>query len=464
MRYQQPIFECSPDRNTDLYNVNMSSDICIYSEPSYTVSGGCKIITGMTTGNSCVHIFEEYSDNMGLEFSFSGGSTATTFSIEIHKYDHAISAFSDTVLYQENDIPYSVSHDTTIVLASLLPDGEYLIKLFYRDVVCTDILGRLGLEIDTREYCYGELYGLYIPSVDYYFIAFKDATVPRLVSTTTSGGTMSNLHSQSIIPGYDGQTELFYNNYYNSKIIVTLNGLTLSPNNDYSVSGSLITFFNGLKPTDMVTVAGVRSYPPSGSLIQGLTNDSFEISGITSGITGGQGNNQVYFNTDTSEYELFTTTNYVGVSLLSINGITIAPSIDYVTEVNSNRIVLPYGILEIPDAITINYQSVAQVIGNITIANPTVRFGLDESARTTLGWFEFQVSENTSFTGSATTITTIPYVVNQIYYEGVIDTTGYAVGDILYYRVINHKVYQTILGEYLTRTKMTDTIPITIMS
>jgi hypothetical protein len=49
MRYQQPIYiqnENSAVRNKDILNVNMSSDICIFVAPEFTMSGASKIDCG----------------------------------------------------------------------------------------------------------------------------------------------------------------------------------------------------------------------------------------------------------------------------------------------------------------------------------------------------------------------------------------------------------------------------------
>ena len=458
MRYQEPIFECSPDRNTDLYNVNMSSDICIYSEPNYTVSGGCKITTGITTADTCVHILSNYYDNINLIFSLSGGTTATTLSFDIHKYDTNLSGFSDTILYQEMDIPYSGTHITNIVGGSLILDGEYLIKTFYIDPVCTDILGRLGETIDTRDYSNaGSLYNLYTPETDYYFIAFTEANTPSVINQ--SNPTASNhLATQTIIPTFDGQIFVVFNNIYVGEIIVNLNGLTLANYHDYSISNGVITFNADLKTTDVVTIAGVAN----GSGYSLLDSHQFEITGITSGTTGGQGNHDVYYNEDTDRYEIFTPSPIIGISLVTINGVSISPTLDYTAStVSNNGIVLGGGVF-VDDVIVILYQSSLPPINIITEADPYIEWSIAFSPNNTLGWFNFEVSDIADFS-NIIYMGTQNYVMGVLVYGDIIPTTGYSLGDTLYYRITNNKVYQTIMGDNLITSKITEIFPITIM-
>ena len=457
MRFQEPIFENSPDRNTDLYNVNMSSDLCIYEEPRYTVSGGCKIVTGITTADTCVHIVNNFYSQIDLEFLLSGGTTATTFSINIYKYNNSLSGFADTIIYSEVDMPYSGSHTTNLVAGSLVLDGEYLIKLFYIDPVCTDILGRLGETIDTSDYPNGSLYNLYSPGTDYYFIVFLEATVPNVINQDNPS-TSNRLATQTIFPSFDGQFDLFYNDIYIGEKIVTLNGLTLALNYDYSITNDIITFIDDLKMSDVVTVAGVTD----GNGYDLLGSYEFEITGITSGATGGQGSSNAYFNEDTDLYELFTPTEILGVSLVSINGVTIAPTIDYSASSVSNNGIVLNGIIDIDDVITIVYQSPETSSNITTTPNPLIEWLLVFPPTNTLGWFKFEVSDVADFSNIIYTAQQ-NYVVGQLQYAEVLPTTGYSIGDTLYYRITNNKVYQTIMGDELVSTNITDIIPMIIM-
>ena len=458
MRYQQPIFENSGfDRNTDMYIVNMSSDLCIYEEPNYTVSGGCKITTGITTADTCVHILTNFYDNINLNFSLTGGTTATTFSFDIHRYNSDLSAFSETVVYHENSIPYSASHDTNIVGGSLQLDGEYLIKGFYIDPVCTDILGRLGLTINTRDYSSeGRLYGLYTPETDYYFIAFLEATTPNILNQTYD--STDHLATLTISPTFNGQTEIVFNDIYIGEIIVNLNGLTMSKDNDYTIINGLITFVSELKISDVVTIAGIIN----GNGYTLLNSYSFEVTGITSGVTSGQGTNNVYYNTDINKYEVFTPNPIQGITLLNVNGVTLSSYYDYTASTTSNNGIILNDYLVIDDVITIIYQSPSAPVNIAIEPDPYISWSLVLSPGNDLGWFEFEVSDTSDFSNIIYSATQ-NYVVGTLIYGDTIPTSGYTLGDVLYYRVTNNKVYRTIMGDDLITSKITNIYPITLM-
>ena len=457
MRYQQPIFKGgSCDRNTDMYLVNMSSDMCVYKQPNYTVSGGCKIVSGITTADTCVHIIEKFTDIINLNFQLSGGTSATTFGYEIYKYDNSINGFDKSV-NKVNDINYASSVSTNIQSSSLYPDGEYLIKLFFKDVVCTDILGRLGEIINTEDYN-NKVYDL---NTDYYFIVFKGATVPNLNQPRQNTPTAKQLHTQRLYVSFDGQTQLAYNNIYDTGVMITLNGLTLAKDYDFSIDHNLITFSGDLFTHDMVTIAGVLRASGPYSSNNGLTNDAFEIDYIPSGPTGDEGTSNVYFNTLTNHFEVFTTTDYVGISIITLNGVTLAPNIDYSASSTNNRGIVLNGDLYVNDVVTIVYQTNATVIGGVTTESPLIYWSLDESPINKVGWFDFEVSDVSDFSNIIQS-TNILYISGQIRYSSILDLTGLSVGDTIYYRVKNTKVYQTIMGDDLVSIKTTPIIPIII--
>jgi len=463
MRYQQPIYvqnNSNVIRNSDILNVNMSSDICIYEQPRYTVSGGCKIVSGLTTGDTCVHIVNGYSELVNLGFLLTGGTTATTFNLEIYKYDSQLSGFSDSIVYQELNIPLSASFNTEIVAATLNMDGEYLIKIFFHDFVCTDILGRLGLTIDTKDYFVGELYDKYVPDLDFYFVLFTDATIPLLNIPSGNVTPLNSLYLRSIIPDFDGQTQIYFTDNYNGEIIVNLNGLTLSKNIDYTILNNLITFNSGLKTSDIITLIGVIG---SNNNVNSTTHDSFVVPMITSGSTGGEGSNSVYYNTDTNKYEIFTSLNQNGGVIVSINGVTLAPYIDYNSDLSNPRKIILEGNLIVDDIILIIYQSIPYVQNSITLFNPEIIWRLLFPPQNTLGYFEFYLSDDSNcsniiFSGTQN------YIIGEIMYSQTLDLTGYGVGDTLYYKIINHKIYETISGDILERIKTTEVVPITIMA
>ena len=92
MRYQQLIYiqnENSGVRNSDILNVNMSSDICIFENPLFSVSGATKIDCTGSTGTTYV---VTTATTIPLTFNFTGNvdtftATSATFKYQIYKYN-----------------------------------------------------------------------------------------------------------------------------------------------------------------------------------------------------------------------------------------------------------------------------------------------------------------------------------------------------------------------------------------
>ena len=78
MRYQEPIYiqnENGAVRNKDILNVNMSSDVCVFESPKYSLSGASKIdCTGSTSGTS--YIISATTQNIPLTFDFTANTSS----------------------------------------------------------------------------------------------------------------------------------------------------------------------------------------------------------------------------------------------------------------------------------------------------------------------------------------------------------------------------------------------------
>ena len=90
--------------------------------------------------------------------------------------------------------------------------------------------------------------------------------------------------------------------------VVTLNGLSLSRDEDYSVSqytaGTqpfLVTMSAQTKSTDIVSFI----YVTSAAEVR-LKTDMIDVISIPSGPTDGEGSSQIYYNTTTTKYEAYT--------------------------------------------------------------------------------------------------------------------------------------------------------------
>ena len=126
MRYQQLIYiqnENSGVRNSDILNVNMSSDICIFENPLFSVSGATKIDCTGSTGTTYV---VTTATTIPLTFNFTGNvdtftATSATFSYQIYKYSTAAGIFTQPSVYKSDTFVYSAFSGTNSISESFLP-------------------------------------------------------------------------------------------------------------------------------------------------------------------------------------------------------------------------------------------------------------------------------------------------------------------------------------------------------
>lgn len=471
MRYQERIYiqnENKAVRNKDILNVNMSSDICIFETPIFSLSGASKLdcSTGATSGTS--YVVTGSTDTIPLTFDFTANTSSfvdinATFKFEIYKYSNIIGEFSSTAVYKSDQIQYSAfsaTNSTTqsIPVSGLNLDGEYIIKPFFQYGVCTDFLSRLNKNIDTSVYITGSLYGIYNPEMDYYFIAIKQAEIPFFVNNSSNSAPLNSLF-QAVIPVVDGQTSLVINNAFVGNFLLTLNGLVLARDLDYSFSGQIITLFSECVEDDVVTMI----YTTAGG--QAFTNDYYEItSPIVSGVTNGQGTNSVYFNTTSGKYEVYTSvTPSDGNSIIMmLNGATLANGIDfYQSSTNPKRLILEGDII-LSDIITLIYFPSIGVVNGLNTNNPLVTWIISNPPTETNGYFSLEVSTGDTFSSYYYSGNT-PYNIGSTYYSDTFVASG-SVGTQLFYRVKNNKNYVSICGNVVNSITYSETIPVTIQT
>lgn len=453
-------------KNKSINNIKTSSGLCIFTNPEFNVTGMSKIITGVTSGSSNVYIIETATTlTFGIVFTSNTNSfTANnaTFKYEIYKYNNLFNEFNFNRIYNINPISYSAFSGTNSItqiinINSLNIDGDYVIKGYYEYNSCTDYLKRLGILYDTSLYkITGSTYGNYNLSTDYYFIAIKAADTPIFRDITQNSAVIS-LYQQVIIP-QNNQTVFAISNNVMGDFIVTLNGLVLANNIDYIYSDYNITLTAETITEDILTII----YTTNGS--NNITTDIIDVTSITSGATNGEGNNQVYYNTISGKYELFTLLTPIETSniIVMINGVTLANNIDYYqSSSNPKRIILEGNII-VGDVITIAYFAYTSVNNGISTNTPTISWVIDNSPQTNNGLFTLEISSENTFSSLNFTATT-PYVSGQTLYYTSITITG-AVGTQYYYRVKNNKKYISVTGDIIHSIKYSETIPITILT
>lgn len=498
MRYQERIYlqtNVSALRNRDINIFNTSTDICIFNAPAYYVSGStildCTVLSA-TSISGYSHIITGDSQTIPLKFVFTANTntfTANTaiFNYKLYRYVDNTNTFTAIPSYVSNDITYtSLTNSATTQLipsSSLSLDNEYMVKGFFRFSACTEYMNKLGSIVDTSNYVGGDEYGIYNKKFDYYFAAVQTAAKPIFNYNASNSVANSSLQQVYLPINYytiypnDNQTNFDTIDFNDPNIlpqqdntiigipvgvdtpfILSLNGLVLAKDADYTYSGGSIVYFNApLSTEDVVTLIYTSTSPNP------LKNDIYEVtSTIPSGPTNGEGINSVYYNTTTDKYELFTSTKPTDFNkvLVMINGVMLANGIDfYQSTSNPNRIILN-GNLMLDDIITISYFP-NSITGDITTQTPTASWEISPTPNKVNGYFTLQLATDFTFTDIVYTATT-DYYVGSAFYSIEFPVSGYTYGDRLFYRVRNDKNYKTICGNIINSYAYSETVPITI--
>jgi hypothetical protein len=471
MRYQQPIYiqnENSAVRNKDILNVNMSSDMCVFGSPLFVMSGASKIDCGVSTGTT--YIITASTETIPLTFYFTGNTdsftaNSTTFRYEIYKYNSFVSGFTLPPVYQSEELEYSGFSGTSTVsenisVSGLSLDGEYLVKAYYKFDACTNFLYQLGKTVDTLAFRGGGQYGgLYDNNLDYYFIAFKTAEKPHFLSNGTYTSNANQLFQQTILPEND-ETVFVVSSNYAGYFVVTLNGLALSKDLDYSLSGNVITLVDKTVKGDVLTII----YTTVSGNAKLIGDTIYVNSPVVSGVTNGEGSNQAYFDTTTGKYEIYLTSEPAsgGDVLVMINGATLANNIDYYKSTSNTRRIILEGDILVGDVITMVYFPSSSVINGITTNNPLIVWSVNNAPQLSNGIFTLEVSTGSTFS-SLYYSNSQNYIPNINQYSASFSASG-TVGTKLYYRVKNQKNFETLCGDIITNIAYSDIVPITIQS
>jgi len=436
------------------------------------ISQGVYIVDGGINTTTSIPVTFNFTANTN---SFTANST--TFDYKIYKYDPNIGLFSNVPVYESQDYQYSSftlnQLTITIPLSGLSLDGDYLVKGYFKSIVGTEFLGRLGKILDTSNYINGSSFQLYEPNLDYYFVATTKADAPIFTQSVISGtnvNTNLSLYQQVFL--IDSNTPnlstdfytrtgstLTLSNTYVGDIMVTLNGLVLANGSDYTLNGQVLTFIGPIYLGDVVTIIYTRNST------QTLIGDTlFLNTTIVSGGTNGQGTNQYYFNTTTGKYEVYTTgTPIVNSNIIVIlNGIVLVKNIDYYqSNTNSKRIILE-GSLIVGDIVTIVYYPQANIVNGISSNVNQINWHIANQQNSANGAFTLQYSSGNTFS-TFTISDTVPYQPYVTSYTGNLVLSGSA-GTTWYYRVENKKEYPSICGDLIESIAYSEIIPVVIQS
>jgi hypothetical protein len=471
MRYQERIYpqtNVSALRNKDITIFNMSTDICIFEQPQYDVIGAGKIncvnstsaFTYTITGTSQIIPFTfDFSANTN---SFSANNA--TFRYEIYKYSNSLGGFSSTPVYKSDvktQLTSTSSFTDSITASTLSLDGDYIIKGYFNFPVCTDFLSKLGKSVSTFNYLGGTQFGIYNKDLDFYFIAFKEAQKPEFsnYSTGTPDGFALTQTNLTKYKSYSVSGSTTYDNIvmlptdYSGDFVLTVNGLVLSKGLDYTINDYMLILNDKLNDDDIITL--IYTTINSGKLV----SDVIEVqSPIVSGVTNEQGENQIYYNTTTSKYEVYTSTlpRIFSDVVFTLNGAVLSNGVDFYQSVsNSYRIILVGEIIP-TDIISITYPPNADIFGQIYSPDQVVVWSVPETITDTNGLFTLEISKSNDFSTIYYSATT-QYITERSFYNLPVSFSG-DMGSKYYTRVKNEKNYNDICGKLYTTTKYSDTL------
>lgn len=457
------------DNGKSLYNnYNIRTDIVGFELPTYYVSGATKIMSGLTSGSTGVYIYEE-DDEIDLGIVFTGDTDSFSahsidFKYSIYPYSNKLNIFSGTSIYDSETFLYSGFSGTNIINDSVSTnslEGEYLIKGFYEFPFSTFVSDKLGLEYDTKNNgLIGDKLGIYDSLNDWYFIAIMKADKPSFDVTPDIEDISGYYLFETKTVEYDGQTLFTLTNTPTGAVMVNVNGLSLLPGDEFSVSSNTFTIDVDLITEDIVTVLYVV-----GSQLNTFKSEGIQVTGITSGTTASS-TDKVFYNTTKSKYEYYldnTPSELNPNIIVSVNGTKLSYGIEYYQSTsNSKRIIFEMELV-VGDVIDVFYNSLNTYLGNITDTTPEIFWSIQNLPQTDDGIFTLEMTNGSDldFTGITYSSTT-SYVIDQLIYSDNLILTGSSYGDEYLYRVKNNKKYITISGDVINSVTYSDTQKIRI--
>ena len=386
---------------------------------------------------------------------------------EIYKYDQSIRQFTKSAI-STFSVPYENltgnTANTLSIQSANIGEGEFLIKSYWEYNVNTLLAKKQKVSINTiNTYKRGELYGLYVPETDWYFISLYESSKPNFNNSEAPPNNGINTLVVSTQITKSGFTDYYVAGL--SEPIVSYNGSVLAKDIEYSgvTSGDTKFIRLAFDPLDgqILTYAYVRD-GGSGDLIP----DLYKIDKtIKSGTTNTQlPTDRVFYNETQNKYEFYLISAPASDVVLSINGSILSKDIEYYTSSSNNRRIILEETLKKGDLIEAFYQPKSTVNGGIRTNSPTISWFIDTPPLTNNGKFtiEFADVADTDFETILYSFE-VDYVVSQRSYSRTLVLTNARAGDKFIYRVKNEKFYDPIIGETIYSVNYSDVNEIEIL-
>ena len=385
---------------------------------------------------------------------------------EIYKYDQTSNQFSTSALQTFNISYNSLSSNTEnsmLISTNKIGEGEFIIKSYWDYDVNTLIAKQQNVRRNSvNTYKRGDLYGLYVPETDWYFINMLEASRPLFNSSVVPPAKTINSLSVSSVVTVSGVST--YNIQGLSDPIVSYNGGILAKDMEYrailsptgSTTGTSVftpyieLLFEPL-PDQILTYAYVKE-----GNVNDLIADLYTVGEtIKSGATGTQlDTDRVFYNTTQGKYEFYLISPSSSDVILSVNGSMLARNIEYFQSFSNSRRIILEEPLTPGDVVEAFYVPTNAINGGIDTNSPQISWSIDTAPLTTSGKFIVQFTdvddidfENVEYSE------VVDYVVGQKTYSKIITLTNAKAGSKFIYRVVNQKFYTPIIGNIIYSVK-----------
>ena len=379
---------------------------------------------------------------------------------EVYKYDKNLSRFTNSAL-SNFTIPYENLTANTINTLSIpsasIGEGEFLIKSYWQYNVNTLLAKKQKVRKDTiGTYKRGELYGLYVPETDWYFISLYEANKPLFNNSAAPPPTGINTLVVSSQITKSGTTEYYIEGL--SEPIVSYNGSVLARGIEYTGVTSGSTRFVKLLFTPLDNQILTYAYVRNGNE-NDIVPDLYTInSTIKSGNTGTQlTTDRVFYNTTENKYEFYLLSEPLSDIVMTVNGSVLSPNIEYYRSTSNSRRIIFDDILNVGDIIEAFYQPKANLTGGIRTNSPNISWSIETEPINDNGRFTIQFADSTDLTFDNVLYSfEVDYIVSQRTYSRNVTLTNAHAGDKFIYRVVNEKFYTPIIGETIYSVNYSD--------
>lgn len=387
---------------------------------------------------------------------------------EVYKYDQSSSGFTKSAL-QKINIPHqdltANTGNTVFISTSDIGEGEFLIKSYWGYNVNTLMAKQQQVTKNSiSTYKRGELYGMYVPETDWYFISLFDAEKP--LYNNSIAPAPKGINSLRVVSVFTESGKTEYSARGLSDPLVSYNGSVLMKDVEYtaitSTNSSIIRL--AFSPLDKQVLTYAYVYDGKENDFYG---DAYKINDpIKSGGTNTQlESDRVFYNMTENKYEFYLLSTPQTDIILTVNGSVLSNNIEYFkSSSNSRRIILEED-LDVGDVVEAFYVPLASLIGQVPTNSPTLSWSINTAPDGEVyGKFTVEVTDPSDIDFENVEYTfTVEYVNGQKTYSKQLLLTNAKAGDKFIYRVKNEKFYDPIMGETIYSVSYSDTTEIEIL-